>query len=74
MCAGLIVNARVGRVVYGADDPKAGAVRSLYQLLSDERLNHRAEIVAGVGAAASAELLRTFFRRLRAGVSDEPRV
>ncbi|MEM7755090.1 MAG: nucleoside deaminase [Planctomycetota bacterium] len=67
MCAGLIVNARVGRVVYGAADPKAGAVRTLYALLEDERLNHRAEVVPGVLAEESAELLRSFFRQLRKG-------
>jgi tRNA(adenine34) deaminase len=66
MCAGLIVNARVGRVVYGADDPKAGAVRTLYEILTDERLNHRAEVIPGVLADEAAELLRAFFRRLRA--------
>lgn len=67
MCAGLIVNARVGRVVYGADDPKAGAVKSLYRLLEDERLNHRPIVVGGVLAAESADLLRDFFGRLREG-------
>jgi len=65
MCAGLIVNARVGRVLYGADDPKAGAVRTLYTLLEDDRLNHRAEVVPGVLAEESADLLRSFFRGLR---------
>lgn len=66
MCAGLIVNARVGRVVYGARDPKAGAVASLMQLLSDARLNHRpTEIVEGLMAEESAALLRQFFRGLR---------
>ena len=65
MCAGLIVNARVGRVIYGAPDPKAGAVDTLYELLSDTRLNHRCEVVAGVDADASAEKLRAFFRSLR---------
>lgn len=65
MCAGLIVNTRVGRVVYGADDPKAGATRSLYTLLEDERLNHRCAVLPGVLAAESGELLRTFFRGLR---------
>src|SRR5690349_6541583 len=48
MCAGALVNARVERLVYGADDPKAGAVRTLYQLLEDPRLNHRLEVVSGV--------------------------
>jgi len=65
MCAGLIVNARVGRVVYGADDPKGGAVRTLYELLTDARLNHRCEVIAGVEVEASAEKLRAFFARLR---------
>ncbi|MEQ8768928.1 MAG: nucleoside deaminase [Phycisphaerales bacterium] len=65
MCAGLIVNARVGRVIYGAADPKAGAVNTLYGLLTDDRLNHRCEVIAGVGADASAEKLRAFFARLR---------
>ena len=65
MCAGLIVNARVGRVVYGADDPKAGACRSLFELTTDARLNHRVELVAGVRADESAELLRAFFRARR---------
>lgn len=65
MCAGLIVNARVGRVVYGADDPKAGAVRTLYEILNDDRLNHACEIRAGVLAEESAEMLRAFFRGLR---------
>lgn len=67
MCAGLIVNARVGRVVMGADDPKAGAVRTLYRLLEDERLNHRCEVIGGVMAEESAALLRGFFRGLRSG-------
>lgn len=66
MCAGLIVNARVGRVLYGADDPKAGACRSLFAIASDARLNHRAELVAGVLAEESASKLRAFFRALRA--------
>ena len=70
MCAGLIVNARVGRVVFGADDPKAGACRTLFALTTDARLNHRVELVAGVGADASAELLRSFFRARRGRASD----
>ncbi len=65
MCAGLIVQARVGRVVYGATDPKAGAVDSLYRLCSDERLNHRIEPVGGVLADESAALLKAFFKELR---------
>ncbi|MFT5424373.1 MAG: tRNA(adenine34) deaminase [Phycisphaerales bacterium] len=65
MCAGLLVNARLGRVIYGAADPKAGAVNSLYELLTDERLNHRCEVISGVLAEESGELLRGFFRQLR---------
>lgn len=65
MCAGLIVNARLDRVVMGALDPKAGAVRSLFQLLEDDRLNHKCEVIEGVRAEESSELLRSFFRTLR---------
>jgi tRNA(adenine34) deaminase len=65
MCAGAIVNARVPRVIYGADDPKAGAVRTLYTLLSDTRLNHRPEVVAGVLAEDCAGQLRAFFGAIR---------
>lgn len=71
MCAGLIVNARIGRVIYGADDPKAGACRSLYELTTDPRLNHRVELVSGVLAEESAQLLRAFFRQRR-GKSGDP--
>jgi tRNA(adenine34) deaminase len=66
MCAGLIVNARLGRLVYGAPDPKAGAVDTLYTLTRDQRLNHRVEPIAGVCADEAAALLNDFFRRLRA--------
>jgi tRNA(adenine34) deaminase len=65
MCAGAIVNARVPRVVYGCDDPKAGAVRTLYAVCDDVRLNHRAAVRAGVLADECAELLRAFFRERR---------
>jgi tRNA(adenine34) deaminase len=65
MCAGAIVNARVERVVYGCDNPKAGAARSLYRLLDDARLNHRAEVVAGARAEESAQLLKDFFLKKR---------
>jgi len=65
MCAGALVNARIRRLYFGCDDPKAGAVRTLYQLLDDRRLNHRVEVVPGVLAADGAALLRSFFGRLR---------
>lgn len=67
MCAGAIVLARVPRVVFGAHDPKAGMVGSLHDLLRDPRLNHRADVVSGVLAESSADLLRSFFRARRAG-------
>ncbi|MGB7161317.1 MAG: tRNA adenosine(34) deaminase TadA [Tepidisphaeraceae bacterium] len=66
MCAGAIVNGRLPRLIYGCDDPKAGAVRTLYQLCEDARLNHRVEVTAGVLADECAELLRSFFRAQRA--------
>ena len=65
MCAGALVLARVDRLVYGADDPKAGAVGSLWDVVRDRRLNHRPEVVSGVLAAESGELLLTFFRGRR---------
>ena len=65
MCAGALHAARVDRCVYGAVDPKAGALGTLYDIASDERLNHRYEVVAGVLANESAALLSEFFTRLR---------
>ncbi len=65
MCSGAIVLNRLKSVVYAADDAKAGAVRSLYTVLSDSRLNHRCAVVHGVGADRSAALLKTFFQNLR---------
>ena len=65
MCAGAIVNARVRRVVYGCDDPKAGAGRSLYTLMTDTRLNHRVELQMGLFAHECAQLLKEFFARRR---------
>jgi tRNA(adenine34) deaminase len=67
MCAGAIVNSRVRRVVYGAADPKAGACGTLYNVVQDTRLNHRAELTAGVMADDCAEILKSFFRECRAG-------
>lgn len=67
MCAGAAVSGRIERIVYGAADPKAGAVWSLYNIPGDPRLNHQCKVVAGVGAARSAELLRSFFSTKRGG-------
>ena len=61
MCAGALVLSRVARLVFGAHDPKAGAVGSLWDVVRDRRLNHRPEVVAGVLAEESAALLRDFF-------------
>jgi tRNA(adenine34) deaminase len=65
MCAGALVNARVPQLVYGADDPKAGAIRTLYQLAEDPRLNHRVEVISGVLADECAQQLRAFFGGIR---------
>jgi tRNA(adenine34) deaminase len=65
MCAGALVNSRVARVVYGADDAKAGAVRTLYTLCEDTRLNHRLEVVPGVLAAQCGQTLSAFFAGVR---------
>jgi tRNA(adenine34) deaminase len=65
MCAGAIVQSRVPRVVYGAIDPKAGAVESLYTLLADERLNHRPNVTGSVLAEPCGEILTSFFRARR---------
>ncbi len=66
MCAGAIVNSRISQLVYGASDPKAGAVSSLMNLVQDERLNHSVgEVIAGIREHECAQLLRDFFRALR---------
>ena len=65
MCAGAIIHARLDRVVYAAADPKAGAVQSLYQILSDSRLNHAPTLTAGVLEAEASSQLKTFFQNLR---------
>ena len=65
MCAGAIVQARVPRLVYGAEDPKGGAVRSCFEILSNPRLNHQVEIVSGVLAADCAAILQSFFAERR---------
>jgi tRNA(adenine34) deaminase len=65
MCAGALVNARIGRVVYAATDPKAGAVVSLYQVCNDPRLNHRPPVTGGICADTAGNLLRSFFASRR---------
>jgi len=65
MCSGAIIHARIGTVVYGAHDEKTGAVSSLYQVLSDNRLNHRPDIISGVLNDTCSEKLRRFFRQKR---------
>jgi tRNA(adenine34) deaminase len=65
MCAGALVAARVGRLVYGAEDPKAGACGSLYNLCADPRLNHEVAVTPGVRADEAAELLSEFFAERR---------
>ena len=65
MCAGAIVLARIPRVVYATTDPKSGAAGTLYNLLQDERLNHQVELVSGVCAEESRNLLKSFFKNLR---------
>jgi tRNA(adenine34) deaminase len=66
MCAGATVNARIGRLIYGATDPKAGACETLYSIPCDPRLNHRVEMHGGVLADRCVELLRAFFKERRA--------
>ena len=66
MCAGAILQARIPMIVYGAADPKAGAVHSLFKLLNDARLNHRASVIAGVREDECGSILTNFFREQRA--------
>jgi tRNA(adenine34) deaminase len=65
MCVGAMLSARLDRLVFGCDDPKAGAAVSLYRLAQDARLNHRLEVTGGVLADEAAALLKEFFRRRR---------
>jgi tRNA(adenine34) deaminase len=65
MCAGAMVHARLKRLVYGADDPRAGSVHSVMQVLNHPSLNHKMEVRGGVLAGRSAELLQAFFRQRR---------
>lgn len=70
MCAGALVHARIRRLVYGAADPKVGAVRSVLSLLDHPQLNHKVEVCAGVLAGRCAEFVQTFFRERRAAMGD----
>ncbi|MCZ6444971.1 MAG: tRNA adenosine(34) deaminase TadA [Phycisphaerales bacterium] len=65
MCAGAMVNARLGRLIYGTDDPKAGACKTLFHIPTDERLNHRVTIIQGVLADRCRQQLREFFQQRR---------
>ncbi len=67
MCAGAMVMARIGRVVYGAGDPKAGSAGTLMNIVQDERLNHKVEITSGVLATECGNILKEFFRKRRNG-------
>jgi tRNA(adenine34) deaminase len=69
MCAGAMVLSRIDRLVFGASDPKAGAAGSLYNIVRDERLNHRVEVTSGVLAEECGELLTTFFKAKRPGTA-----
>jgi len=71
MCAGAIVLARVGRVVYGADDPKAGACGSVLDVIHEPRLNHRPELVAGILADECGALPREFFQKKRRRAAEQ---
>lgn len=65
MCAGALVLARIDRLVYGCDDPKTGACKSLYNIVQDERLNHRLEVTSGVLSDECSQLLQDFFQQKR---------
>jgi len=65
MCAGAIIQARVPRLVYGCDDPKGGAVRSCFEILTDPRLNHQVEVATGILASDCAAILQSFFAARR---------
>ena len=70
MCAGAIMLARIGRLVYGAADPKSGACGSVVNLFAEPRLNHHARVTGGVGAGESSALLQAFFAARRKGPGD----
>ncbi|MBN2019292.1 MAG: tRNA adenosine(34) deaminase TadA [Sedimentisphaerales bacterium] len=65
MCAGALVLARIDRLVYGCDDPKTGAVKSLYNIVQDSRLNHRVDVTSGILAEECSQILQEFFAKKR---------
>ena len=67
MCAGAMVHARISRLIYGADDPRAGAIRSVMRVLENPELNHRVEVTAGVLSGRCMDIVQSFFRTKRAG-------
>ena len=69
MCAGAMIHARLARLVFGTPDPKAGSAGSIYNVLTDPRLNHRVEVISGIREDECASLLRDFFQRRRGGQS-----
>ncbi len=69
MCAGAMIHARLARLVFGTPDPKAGSAGSIYNVLTDPRLNHRVEVISGIREDECASLLRDFFQRRRSGQS-----
>jgi tRNA(adenine34) deaminase len=71
MCMGALIQARVGRLVFGCYDPKAGACGSLYDLSGDRRLNHRIEVTSGVLASECSKILSDFFKKLRFSTSQK---
>ena len=70
MCAGAIVNSRLDRIVYGASDPRAGACGTIFNIVEDERLNHRPEVVRGILQEPCSQILSKFFKDLRAKRKD----
>lgn len=65
MCAGALINARINRLVYGATDPKAGAIESLYNIASDRRLNHQVRVTSGILQKECSDILKSFFKNKR---------
>lgn len=72
MCAGAIVLARIPRLVFGACDPKAGACGTLFNIVQDERLNHRVEVIGGISEAKCSDMLKEFFSKVRSNEMEKP--